>query len=151
MHTLFKSKVWYALPLISHNNEDVAEWANKFLYGALKILFRIKGNPSRESMFQICFGKKDGIIKDECTIKKAKFLLKFDEEERKEIYKKFVNIDKTGTDKIEKLDDQNLITIIKKKGNHWKRVKALTKYDAKGLIKWQIGYRLVGFGSLNKK
>ena len=70
-------------------NPDVLTWANGFLYRTIKTLFDIRGNPEKSSTFLICFGKANGIMQDELVAKRAKFLLKFEIEERQDIEKKF--------------------------------------------------------------
>ena len=57
LHTIYKSKVWYALPLIATTNDRILKWTNGFLYRTMKVLFNIKNNAEKTSMFQICFGK----------------------------------------------------------------------------------------------
>ena len=51
VHSLYKSKVWYQMPFLTEVSETVREWANKFLYRSIKILFNIKANPDRGSVF----------------------------------------------------------------------------------------------------
>ena len=97
------------------------------------MIFNVKGNPNKESMFEACFGKHKGILEDEVKIKRAKILLKFEENKRTNMDKKLSQVFKVQQTRT---DDDTLFKIIKDKGGHWQRLKTLMRNKAAGLVKW---------------
>ena len=65
----------------------------------LKVIFQLKGNPNRESLFQFCFGKAEGIMDDEYLIKRSRLLMKLNPEDRgkKDLQLQQINKDLTGS------------------------------------------------------
>ena len=55
-HSLFKSKVWYQVVLLSSISEAIRTWANGYIYRSLKQLLNLQGNPNAETVLGIIFG-----------------------------------------------------------------------------------------------
>jgi hypothetical protein len=134
--SLFQSRVWYQLVLISHYSDKAKFWTESFLYRSCLKLFGIKGKPNKQDTLRICLGqgKNDDFLQNEWSAQQTNWLLKQKIEDFQNAASSIgLDVDR---DNLERSQEDN-----------WETLKLLCGHEASGIIKWWTSQRFNGFKS----